>query len=413
MNYQGTYTLSPHVGATGTWSFDSSLLPHPINFMSTTYKDTVMPNGDWAVFENNQIDGANAAFKYLSFLNIVQRWRMAYMSVSIYQDGPDLANQGSIVVAQSPVAPIQLPFCAASRTTGSPSGVWCMTESYTAEDKPDFTKSQGMPNAYFGRSRDGAYVPLKLTQTCQDWVSDANAVCPAAVVRFATTDPATTGMFHLPTDFAPVYPHWNMASACQNFGAQVAYTAAATSPMLSGAWAFISARNLAVTTSFTFFVRCGIEMQVPPSSALSPQLKLSPMHDSLALDIYFKIARELKDAYPVEYNCKGKMMGVISEAAKRLGPMLVGMPSPLMKGLGYTLQGVGGIAGARQQRKQTNKPPAPRNITIVETAPATGVRQDVEAAPPPVPDRSKKPKLVMTQTPRTNGGFVKSYTFKR
>jgi hypothetical protein len=92
--------------------------------------------------------------------------------------------------------------------------------------------------------------------------------------------------------------------------------------MLSGNVAHVSARNLALSTSYSFFFRYGIEMQVKPDSFLAPQMKLSPPYDPVALDSYFAIARELKDAYPSDYNDLGKLWDVIKSAASVALPVL-------------------------------------------------------------------------------------------
>jgi hypothetical protein len=129
-----------------------------------------------------------------------------------------------------------------------------------------------------------------------------------------------------------------------------------TSPMLNSQWGHICARNLALTTSYTFFVRAGIEMQVSPSSTLSPQLKLSPPHDPMALDVYYRISRELKDAYPVEFNDKGKMWGVISNTFRStILPLLSQIPGPLAQGGTKIVKGAVTLGDAIAVRRQEKR----------------------------------------------------------
>lgn len=348
MNYQSTFSLSPTPGATGTWQFDASLLPHPIDFMYVTSDDSVIA-GQERNFLNSQLLGADHANKYLSFIAMVQRWRLAYMSVTCYQDGPDLANQGSIVVAQVPTMPVRYNFSGPNYFPATGSLVSFPTvEEFMPEDRPNFVVSQGMPNAYFSRSREGAYVPLKLTETCQDWVSDAERVCTAKVTKFSTLP--TESVYVLPTTSTiSGFPHFSMIAAYYNGITQTSF-AQATSPMLNGTWANISARNLSVATSFTFFVRCGIEMQVQPSSSIAPQLALSPQHDQQALDCYFAIARELKDGYPSDYNDLGKIWDAISAASKKALPLLKNIP-----GFGIPSQLIGGAVTAGDWMRKAGK----------------------------------------------------------
>jgi len=209
MNYQSTFTLSPTPGATGTWSFDASLMPHPVNFMYLNLVDSNNPVGLESNFMNQQLDGVTHFDKYLSFRAMVQRWRLAYMSVTCYQDGPDLANQGSIVVCQAPVMPADYNWNAHSNLPGAQITSWPMTSVYTSEDHPSFTTSQSMPNAYYGRSREGAYVPLKLTETCQDWVSDANRVGVTTVLPSLPNQ----SLYDMTGTNVPVFPHVNLIAS--------------------------------------------------------------------------------------------------------------------------------------------------------------------------------------------------------
>lgn len=96
-----------------------------------------------------------------------------------------------------------------------------------------------------------------------------------------------------------------------------------TPDLMNGNVAHICARNLSKETSFTFQFRMGVEIQLDPSSTLTPQLKLSPQYDKQALDTYFAISRELKDGYPADYNCVDKMWGVLRNTMLALTPKLL------------------------------------------------------------------------------------------
>jgi len=360
MNYQSTFVLGPTVGATGTWQFDASLLPHPVNFMYVDLVDSNNLNGRESNFMNTQLAGDNHISKYLTYIGMVQRWRLAYMSVTCYQDGPDLANQGSIVVAQVPTEPLVYSFSGANITNDGSLVATPKIELFTPEDRPNFIVSQGMPNAYFARSREGAYVPLKLTETCQDWVSDKDRVGTAQITPIAPQDPGN-GFYALPLNSnLEGFPHVNLQPVRYRLGSSPIAAGAFTSPMLNGTWANISARNLAVATSFTFFVRCGIEMQVQPQSNLAPQLQISPPHDPIALDAYFAIARELKDGYPSDYNDLGKIWDAISAASKKVLPALkkvpgFGVPAGLLGGVVTAGDWMRGASQGKKGRKNPQK----------------------------------------------------------
>lgn len=362
MNYQSTFTLTPPVGAVNTWQFDASLIPHPICFM---YYNAVFSTGvaDGTLL-NSQLDGTYHYEKYLNFKALAQRWRLAYMSVTVYQDGPDLANQGTVVVSQPPVEPRSR--CISNLSWDPATSKWVApiltvphTVEWTEEDHPDFTRSQAMPNAYFNKSKEGAYVPLKLTETCQDWVSEKDEITVTAFLPPNIPSAFNSAVMKCATADTRCFPFVDLQNVKIDSNGML--LGQATSATLSGNWAHISARNLAVTTSYSFFVRCGIEMQVSPRSTLSPQLKLSPPYDPTALTTYFSICRELKDAYPADYNTTGKLWGVIKQALNTLDPYIRVMPGakvirPLTKaGVAVGDVVVPRVAQRRKQRRQKKK----------------------------------------------------------
>lgn len=338
MNYQTTFTLKPPTAGTSTWGFDMALLPHPVNFAWIKSVDSVETDSPlYTTVLNSQLDGATHAGCYESFSNMCERWRLAYASVTVYQDGADLANQGTMVVAQVPSAPRYRnaagpwEFTTPKVYTYPRLEVWDTDVFSGSLDLPQFEASQGMPNAYFGRSREGAYIPLKLTDTSQDWTSASDEVYwTYALERTRQAIRLPNGVGD-PDDVQDLtFPHCAHSSdALPN--AYVSINQASTgysivgnptSPMLNGNIAHCCARNLARTTSYSFFFRFGIEMQVKPQSFLAPQMKLSPPYDPVALNAYFAIARELKDAYPADYNDLGKLWDVIKRAATYALPVL-------------------------------------------------------------------------------------------
>lgn len=371
MNYQTTYTISPQADWTqDTWEFDMALLPHPIAFGWINTRPTGAPlSGHTYTVLNSQLDGVTHANKAETFASLVERWRLAYCAVSVYQDGADLNNQGTMVVAQVPCEPVQFVY------TGYDLAVRNSLYGYPPvqfwdRDKPDFEASQGMPNAYFGRSKEGAYVPLKLTETCQEWSSARDVVYYSYGAEEAL--PALPTNIELPTVGADaIFPFGDGEDAggallngltiaignSIDHGALGKYPYVSGEPtfdMLNGTMAHISARNLAKSTSYSFFFRVGLEIQVKPNSALAPQMKLSPPYDPVALDSYFAIARELKDGYPVDYNDRGKLWGVIKQAASVALPML-NMAGPYGKAAATLGMGALALGDSIQNRAENLK----------------------------------------------------------
>jgi hypothetical protein len=97
-------------------------------------------------------------------------------------------------------------------------------------------------------------------------------------------------------------------------------------------------------------------MQVSPSSTLSPQLKLSPPYDPVALTTYFSVVRELKDAYPADYNTTGKLWGVLKQALNSLDPVISVMPgNKVIKPLVTAGVQAGDVLVARRKKRKQKK----------------------------------------------------------
>lgn len=372
MNYQATFTLSAPAGSAGTWSFDMQMMPHPVHLLS--YIGAASGGAFSGSFLNSQLDGATPYAKWKTFKSLARRWRLAYMSTTVYQDAPDLANQGTLVVCQKPVAfdtygvsGVVVDNTAALPIEGTILGSSGVQKgiSYNAADFPDFDVSQTMPNAYFGRSREGAYIPLKLTKTCQQWQSRADAIRifdDAQAWESANSGQQNTiGASAIPYVAGAVsnYPFYGVSTLSHEVGTANGYNNGVIlgqdyAAPLSDVWADISAKNLAVTTSYSFFVRMGIEMQVVPGSILTPHQKLSPMYDGQALKAYFAISRELKDAYPADHNDLGKIWDAISKAITWISPALNFIPEvgPVLSGGVKAVQSIGDTIREKTRKKQ-------------------------------------------------------------
>lgn len=368
MNYQSVFTLAPPVGATDTWSFNMQMIPHPITFLSYIGTSSLGPMS--GTFRNTQLAGSASPWEayYILSRSIATRWRLAYMSTTVYQDGPDLANQGTIAVCQKPVQFHR--FSTPNIVTGAgytptSAGGFHDTLAYETRDLPNFDVTQAMPNAYFGRSKEGAYIPLKLTKTSQKWFSATDGIRIVDDANLISGPNGTTCQFAPGLPGANIYPFYGLNETTLNpTNPPSGLLGQDYCPPMNDFWADICVSGAAVTTTFKFFVRVGIEMQVEPRSELGPHLKLSPPHDPRALNAYFAIARELKDAYPADYNDLGKIWDVISKALKWVSPALVAIPEfgPVIAGattgiaaLGDTISAAVSKRKAKRQQKALNR----------------------------------------------------------
>lgn len=334
VNYQTVAEITnPNPAAVGTWSADLALIPHPIGFLYANVTDSIGTLASSVL--NSQIAGATHSDKWQSWYTQFERWRLAYMSVSIYQDGADLTNQGTCVASQATVKPHY--HYKSNLDAGNLCVSSCRLASFTVNDAPDYNKSQSMPNAYFNRSKEGCYMPLKLTETHQRWHSSGKAI------QLTSATPTAAGQnISIPAASIDTrYPFPGLFTASQSAAVPPAVLGQATSDFCNDSWGLISFKNLALITKLQVFIRAGYELQVQPGTAMSPYQKLSPSHDELALRTYFAISRELKDAFPVDHNDLGKIWDVISGIAKTVAPALVAIP-----GIGPVLSTVVGGAAS-------------------------------------------------------------------
>jgi hypothetical protein len=396
MNYQAVYTISPAVNATGTWSLDGQLIPNPFSFGCATYTDST----GYAMreFVNPQIEGAMHSNRLAEFLSAFSRWRLAYGGLTIVQDGPDLANQGTVVACQKPVEPPRFNCFHdnfGSNANGAPATGWHHAFHLETKDLPSYQTSQAMPNAYFGKSKEGLYMPLKLTKTHQTWHSHRDLTYQATAASLAPyTNELTGGALAVPVSSNQFaygqypFPSVNDLHAFQMPSPpQITLVGQLTSDFCNENWGDFSFRNLAVTTSLSFFFRMGFEMQLQPGSMLAPHLKLSPPSDEVAVRNYFMVSRELKDAYPAEYNDLGQIWDVISGVLKTASPFLnlVPVAGPVLSTVASGVSSVGDRV--REATRRVTKPTignvaSAADIEAIRAAPLTRVAANAGSAAP-------------------------------
>ncbi|MCW4014623.1 MAG: hypothetical protein NWF07_16770 [Candidatus Bathyarchaeota archaeon] len=396
-------------GEEGPWSFDMTVMPHPYYFAywsgTKAYNPESARTAEGNFWNTQLVSGAgeptNAAL-YTAWTDLASRWRLAYSGVTVYQDGPDLANQGTIVVAQAPLTPRIFIF---SNFVANTSVVSAVRAAFYEEatQGPSFSRSQTMPNAMMGRSRDGAYVPLKLTETGQDWFSTEQDIS----VLSAVTNHTGTASCKLPFNSLPSFPFpcaTPLYETAQSPGSAV--LGDVVSGLIGSNCAHISARNLSDQTSYTFYFRFGIELQLSANSSMTPQLKLSPPYDRQALDTYFMLSREMKDAYPADYNDLGKMWDVISGAAKTLAPAL----NLVFPGLGNATTTVASLGDAIRKKRQDQRVKDMKAYEVMPAATQERVQAQKVAASVQPPVRysrqfSRNPTRIGPPQPRGRGGY--------
>jgi len=362
IHYCTTSRITPPETAEDSWNFAAQFTPHPVSFGYWVPVDSEgAAVGNFAAMLNTQLEGATHAAKMSSFLGLVERWRLAYMGVSIHFDGPALSNQGTVVVNQAPYEPISF-YTGFTDVGGFGQLVAfpriCVADGFEGHlglDFPNYDRSASMPNMYTGEVKNGAYIPVKLTKTCQQWHSKADLNLWATTVR----ENGAFGESRLQLSQTPVnlqYPFPGLAEFTFANASGPVLPIEATSCLLNDVVANVCARNMSVNSSLIVTVRIGIEAMVQPGSTLSPYQHVSPQYDSVALKAYFLVARELKDAYPVDYNDLGKLWDTIAGAIDTVAPIL-SVINPLLgtgaKGIVMAGNAVRGLIAKKKKASAT------------------------------------------------------------
>lgn len=429
MNYQTAQNVYAPGGTTDTWGVDMALLPHPIAFSAFKCFDSTGALKYYGNHSNTQIGAPTDTMftKMTNWLGTAQRWRIAYASVTIYQDASALTNQGTVAACQYPVSARLFSYCNGPWSPGvmdahfTTPEYYALGTSFNPGDKPDFEVAQNMPSSYLGNSRDGIYMPLKLTSTCQKWRSEADCYVnlgmqanPMMVHGMTRVGPPYAPGFDEAPDrwpyWAPVagdigmaIPEMNDVTLTDAYPSVPAGTGITghvitryptndmtiTSEFCNDVLGSICFRNLDKTTRLSCFYRFGFELQVQPGTLLTPQQHLSPVSDEQALAAYFRISREMKDAYPEDHNSLGKIWDVISRIGKTVLPILAPMigipPGSVTSGISLMSRAIRGIESGRN-------PPAPGDVAIAQKAIKSASRAKTPVKRKGGPAKSRKTK---------------------
>lgn len=324
-NYSQSYSvLNPSPALAGNWDFDIFFYPHPYLIGCLRTVDAIGAELFTPIL-NNQVVGANLAGKRGTWMSTSERYRLMYMGVTGYHNASALSNQGLLASAQYMATPSYVTSSDPVDTPGAVVPYARLLHELWADAPRTFEQMQNMPNAYLGPARDGVYAPYHLSEVCQDWVSSSDLV-------FAEGTNLQAGVFGQsaiynfpPAPAGPCYPYG--LEGTHKLGADLHLPYPIHRRADSGVIQ-ISLRQLAPTAAFTFYFRAGWEMQILPGSSLTSFIHTSPTYDRTALEAYYMIVRELKDAYPADYNDLGKILEIIKKVGRAILPV-AGLIPPL------------------------------------------------------------------------------------
>jgi len=347
LSYYNVYRIPAPSGVT-SWGFDLTVTPNVISQGGALVYDQAGLLVGTAVFLNSNLTPPGVTNP--TYNQLRQQWvamgieehRLIGMGVTAYQDGPALSDQGTLTCAQWAVSHRKYSFSAGG------AGV-CATNLFAnqVEDLASYDSSQHMPNAYFGESKNGCYMPLRLSTDAFEWKNDSKIMFYTGLGTGPTVTLPVTGT--APTPQAPYLActpaYVNLSGAL--LGDQIYKS-------LNSVWGGISCRNLSPATSFAFYVRMAVECRVSPNSLMAPQQTMAPAYDPVALGSYFRISRELKDGYPADYNDLGKLWETIKGVARSVSSVLSVVPGPV----GAIAGGVNALLGPKPPTAPANPPPA-------------------------------------------------------
>lgn len=314
--------ITPTPTSTNPWSANIYVYAHPIIFGcveltdgagATTYNPILNPH---AQGYPNYVQMVSA------FGANVERYRMLYASATCYQDASALVNQGQIAVAQYPETPcdsVRLP----AIPLGAPSLHYAgrLSEGWPQAPRA-FADLQSLPNSYLAPMRDGAYAVFKLSEASQDWVNTKDTRYHLDKGSSLGLDPGSGASDGSITTIIPTTPTISLPYGMQ--GTTVINGGEALLPLTvfrrcDTNMIHISLNNVNSGAALVIYFRFGFEYQVAPATPLSCQAHTSPPYDPTALAAYYGISREMKDAYPADYNDAGKIVATIAKVA---GPVL-------------------------------------------------------------------------------------------
>jgi len=337
INYQQSVTITPPTGAVGSWGGEIRVLPDPTVFATVSMRDVDATHAyNLAHYNTSLGTSAQAAVNNWSSTGL-ERWRLLYYGVTVYLDAPATASQGSIVAAQYAVKAQLYSLTDATHAAEPPNGNECVLCRYLgcrfqAADCPSYEMLHQMPNAYAGLALDGCYLPLKLDASHAEWHDPSDFVVD--ISSWTGVSPGISYNHAAGVTTIGPYAPWPQATFNEGSWGVSKHLMPLQSNLAS-----IALAGLSLDATVRVVYRVGIEAMAQPGTSMAPFMKMAPGFDAVAVDTYFRIARELKDAYPAEYNDWGKLWNVIKSVASKVAPIAL----PLMGPFGPIAKAAAGV----------------------------------------------------------------------
>lgn len=363
------------LGAIATnWGLDCTLLPHP------TCPCVAIPTGGASAL-TDMVDFRVPMFTGVTFdddrgvLNgVAQAWRLCGLGVTIHLDANSTKDSGTVAAAQMVVKPDNIAF-GGTTVLGRQH---CPGVMYDGRDRPTYDQIMALPRAYQSNLRAGMYMPLKLTNTSQHWYSLRESVSLYAPGN-VTYGTSAQGWFTVGSPTTVAWPFYHL-SPMHNDGTN-SMVGGATCAMMGDCFGSFSMTGIDPSSSVVFKVRLLLELKVNALSSLVAHMRPPPLRDDAAISNYYKIIRELPDAYPADYNDSGKILRAISSAISTVAPFLSAVPGfgPLISSAAGPVSALLDFGADRLSNKQSRKRSQKRvNIQKPASGPARNSRKATE-----------------------------------
>jgi hypothetical protein len=387
LNYQMSQTILPPTGSVGSWEGEIHVTAEPTIFASVATRDAGNDHAD-LLFHFNTALGTDVQGAVDGWAGAgLERWRLAYYGVTVYLDAPATASQGSIVAAQYSVRPL-LHSVASFDNAGARMLSRDLVVEYQPSDTPVYETLHQQANSYAGLALDGCYMPLKLDGDLGAWHDMRDLVMDGS--GWAAQAGAET--IEIPTDAGlctGLYAGYARGFFDPGDGAPGEFAGGRHFLPLQANLGTIAFRGLSLNASVRVVYRVGVEAMAQPGTQFAPFMKAAPGYDAVAVDTYFRIARELKDAYPAEYNSLGTLWNVIKSVASKVAPVVLPMMGPFAGPVKLAANAVGGLVDKALEKRESRKSASPAPAPPKQLMSATELERSRAAAKRLIGSRSR------------------------
>jgi hypothetical protein len=352
---------------------------NPLEVVSTTTNTFTSDTATYWLFATGTglLDtgaGSSGQVSYVYPTSAYESFRHSYASITCYLTAAALSDEGTVYAAQN--APDYVEEDVVSVGNVATSGIAATPVNFRyfttlPYDETDMAVKN--PRYYVNQARNGVYMPLRLsgpnqpfsrfTMRSQVYGSTPSGGSVGTVDRIASLVSGNYGYTMLPVPFLP--------QACDTADV-TASTSNATAPpgrvvdslyplnMLSDNTnvSLVIFRGLDADASVTIKYIAGMEFEVDTDSALRQFAKVPPKYDPRAIEAYYCLTHELKDAYPASWNSLGTIAAAIASVAQTLWPIAKPYLASMLK---RGMQVVGGEPNLAAQQVIEYKKSSPGN----------------------------------------------------